>query len=386
MMSVKYTLERNEAQCNGKRFIELVSELFPGLESIEPYGVIDCVHLKNFTRLRKLDLRHSWIRWSYREYNSEKIGDLKSLEELIIPDGWRFVETLLDKGIEELTFCESFGSVTIQTYKRLTNLRKLTIINEIKYPGEYLHEIISTLPRLEHLDVVDSPIFPSEIDLWNVVACCPSLKILNISSTDLGGDFFNISSSSMKKVLDKRSTPLTLLCHDTDNADQICLDFKHPNLNVLFERIEKYHIDWKALDEDDGFTSEALQELITALPQLERLDLVNFQFWKLETELWETVACCPSLKILNISSMPLYADFFHTRSRRPMERVLEMRSTPLTLHCPDTGEYEHLIHFYFKHRNLKLSFETLKINYIPCNSVEMHFLPFGTSTNSEEAC
>ncbi|KAM8716043.1 hypothetical protein ACLKA7_002998 [Drosophila subpalustris] len=268
MMSVKYTLERNEAQCNGIRFIELVAELFPGLESNEPYGVIDCVHLKNFTRLRKLDLRHSWIRWSYREYNSEIIGDLKSLEELIIPEQKTNNVHVIDVG-----------------------------------PGTHLTNTIQVISQ----------------------AKLPALQSL----------------ISLRQ--------LTLL-------------------------------------EDDGFTSEALQELITALPQLERLDLVNCQFWKVETELWETVACCPSLKILNISSMPLYADFFHTRSRRPMERVLEIRSTPLTLHCPDTGEYEHLINFYFKHRNLKLSFEPLKINYVPCNSVEMNLLPFGTSTYTEEAC
>jgi len=145
----------------------------------------------------------------------------------------------------------------------------------------------------------------------------------------------------------------------------------------------------------DGFTNKKLQELVMALPRLERLDLIDFSLSRSEIELWKTVDCCPSLKILNISSTRLDADFFDI-SRRPMENALNKRATPLTLHCHDIGKYEHLvsrnkllfflgnnilvslqIRSYFTHPKLNVSFEPLKINYIDSNCVQLKFLPLG---------
>ncbi|KAL7741085.1 hypothetical protein ACLKA6_018120 [Drosophila palustris] len=266
MRSMKYT------DLKVDRVTKLFAELFPRLESLKPHGAFEYILLKNWMNLRKLDLSECWNRETFEMYEFEEIGELKTLEELTIADvtyfeedihkvflrlpklrsltfsgtGWfGHIIKMLNKNIEEIIFCNSFDE---RIYNGFTNLRKLTIICELQYNGD-LHEVFKTLPRLEHLDIVDSPIVESEIELWEVVACCPSLKILNIAGTDLGDYFFNISRRPMKKALDKRTTPLTLLCHGTQYYDEISLYFKHPNLKVSFEYLEKYFIDWMAVDE-----------------------------------------------------------------------------------------------------------------------------------------
>ncbi|XP_060652935.1 uncharacterized protein LOC132789145 isoform X3 [Drosophila nasuta] len=126
--------------------------------------------------------------------------------------------------------------------------------------------------------------------------------------------------------------------------------------------------------DNDGFTSEELRELIVDLKQLEQIDLVDFQIWSSETELWQTVACCPSLKILNLSGMQLYENFFEF-GRRVMEKTLNNRSHDLTLHCHNTGANENLIRQYFKHPRLKLSFEPLKLHEVDTDMLQMHLNP-----------
>ncbi|XP_034472990.1 uncharacterized protein LOC117780538 [Drosophila innubila] len=289
VLSLKYTLNDDDAESNGNLVILLIAELFPRLTNLKAYGVFDCIHLDSLMYLRKLDMSECWS--LTHRYECEQMGELKMLEELIIPN----------QGFE-MGLCES----------------------------------IMRLPKLQTLT-------------------------------------YNMNCDQIGFVSGMRAKDIERITFN----DSIW-EFRLPALQSLI------NLRQLSLLEDDGFTSNQLQELIAALPRLERLDLINFQLWRFEIDLWETVACCPSLKILNISSMQLYADFFYI-NRRPMEKVLDMRSTPLTLHCHDTGENEHLIRLYFKHPKLKVLFEPLNIHYIDCNSVEIHFLPFVMSTNEEKA-
>ncbi|KAH8263474.1 hypothetical protein KR044_009335, partial [Drosophila immigrans] len=94
--------------------------------------------------------------------------------------------------------------------------------------------------------------------------------------------------------------------------------------------------------EEKNVTSQLISELVAGLKQLVQIDLIDFQIWTSETELWKTIARCPSLKILNISGMQMYEDFF-VIDRSIMENTLNNRSQPLTLHCHNTGENETLV-------------------------------------------
>ncbi|XP_034113597.2 uncharacterized protein LOC117574072 [Drosophila albomicans] len=93
-----------------------------------------------------------------------------------------------------------------------------------------------------------------------------------------------------------------------------------------------------------------------------------------EAALWQTVDCCPSLKILNISNMYLKKDFCD-RNRCVMEKTLSNRSQDLTLNCHNIGENEKLIRQLFKHPRLKLSFVPLKPHDVEMSLIQMHFKP-----------
>lgn len=282
MRSLEYSMDDDDAECNGDLF-KLTSELFPELTHFKPYGVFNCVHFKNWMCLRKLDLSECWsISGIHDEENgfAKEIAELKMLEELII---------------ENHIFEEGFYSMLMS----LPKFRKLTYHMGCKHDG------------------------------------FSGTRILDIDKITFNDSIWSINLHTLQSIKNLRQ--LTLLGAD-------------------------------------GFTNKKLQELVMALPRLERLDLIDFSLSRSEIELWKTVDCCPFLKILNISSTRLDVDYFDI-SRRPMENVLNKRSTPLTLHCHDIGKCEHLIRSYFRHPKLKVSFEPLKINYIDSNCVQLNFLP-----------
>lgn len=87
----------------------------------------------------------------------------------------------------------------------------------------------------------------------------------------------------------------------------------------------------------DFFKIGHFQSLVSNLPVLEQINFVGGQFWRYETDLWETVASCSSLKVLNLSGT-LIEDAFYDSSRRYMHEALDNRSQPLLMHCYNTGE------------------------------------------------
>ncbi|XP_060652927.1 uncharacterized protein LOC132789145 isoform X2 [Drosophila nasuta] len=252
MRTLEYTVDDCDIDCD-KEVIGIMTELFPGLRSLKSDGTFYCGALPKWTQLRKLDLSE----WSpdyntYRSDSPEEIAKCMLMEELLLPDA----EMLEKRGkdVHTIVFNDCIWEFSIPTLRKLRNLRQLTLLD------------------------------------------------------------------------------------------------------------------------NDGFTSEELRELIVDLKQLEQIDLVDFQIWSSETELWQTVACCPSLKILNLSGMQLYENFFEF-GRRVMEKTLNNRSHDLTLHCHNTGANENLIRQYFKHPRLKLSFEPLKLHEVDTDMLQMHLNP-----------
>jgi len=243
--SLAYTLDD---KCNGDEFIILMAKLFSGLNNISPYGAFHFAHLTSWPYLRKLDLT-SCCSPTFR-FECKEISKLKMLEELILPnesikqsdlenimhlpklqtlifnmDSEQFDDFLCEmrsRIVENITFQDSIWEFHTSNLKLdLISLRQLTIVDDKNYAVEELHSLIKALPQLERLDLIQSPIFTSEIELWKAVVCCPTLNVINISSVQLYADFFDNSRSPMERVLNKRTTPLTLHCHDTGENDYL---------------------------------------------------------------------------------------------------------------------------------------------------------------------
>lgn len=288
VISLEYTINDDHAESDGNLVILLIAELFPGLTSVKPYGIFDCIHLNSLKYLRNLDMSECWC--LTHRFECEKMGELKSLEELVLPNqGFEtslyertmllpklrkltynmnceqieFVTGMRAKDIERITFNDCIWEFKLPALQSFINLRQLTLLEDDGFTNNKLQELITALTRLERLDLIKFQLWRSEIDLWETVACCPSLKILNISGMQLYSDFFNSNRRLMEKILDKRSMPLTLHCHDTGEYEdlvsretlflltvnnnfvylQICLYFRHPKLKITFEPLNINYID-----------------------------------------------------------------------------------------------------------------------------------------------
>lgn len=219
---------------------ELLLQLFPSLISLKLINVdMKSLNIGKFKYLRKLDL------WECHYY--DYLTGSESVEELIIDMGVNenvfYVEVLdsfpklrsLDMShddsssestmhdilklrcndITELSCYNCIWAYSLTILRSIKNLMRLTLIEEENLTVDDLQTIAFRLPLLEHLDLVRSPLFLTEIHLWKVIGACPSLKILNIDGMLLKTDFFEQSRHYMKQALQTRSVPLKLYCHDT---------------------------------------------------------------------------------------------------------------------------------------------------------------------------
>jgi len=118
--------------------------------------------------------------------------------------------------VRSLLFNDSFWSSerVAESIMRMTNLRRL-VLQEDDIDSQQLHAICHKLPQLEELHLVQLREIPSPTHLWNFIGLCPSLRILNLSSTKLSCHFLYVSHSRLSKVLINRSSPLTLHLHNT---------------------------------------------------------------------------------------------------------------------------------------------------------------------------
>jgi len=247
-------------------------------------------------------------------YNYPKMRSLKyTVDDDDMCNDYAF-QILIVELFPELTELTMHGDINFNYLKNLTHLRKLDI-SDCSISSLISIPVITELEMLEELNI--------SYQLLNEVSTLMCLPKLRIITSQFGCKHDVLSEMRVKDI------------HKIIFNDSIW-EFSLPALQTLT------NLRQLTLLEDDGFTSEQLQELITGLPQLERLDLINFTLWGSEIELWQTVASCPPLRILNISRMQLYADFFEI-GRRHMEKVLDNRSTFLSLHCYDTGPHENLV-------------------------------------------
>lgn len=223
----------------GQHEFELLPKLFPELTSLTLQGMYDVKWLKiaKFRKLRRVVL------WNCG--NVAHIFGSESLEELLIDMGEsenyfhcnalmclpklqtlallcddfsvQFLQDIIRERSNDITelsmyFCiKNYYIPTLQSLKRLL---RLTLINEY-YPVNDLQNIVSGLPLLDQLDLIDCELFSTEIQLWKTIAVSPSLKVLNISGLKLTNDFFEPTRHYMEQALRNRTVPLTLHWHNT---------------------------------------------------------------------------------------------------------------------------------------------------------------------------
>lgn len=221
--------------------MDLLAEIFPGLKSLTLRNIsLGSITIHNLKQLRKLKLYEIYD-LSDAEFLS--LGS-ESLEELIIghwvvsflcytqlddfpklqtlamrenDDPGDLDEILTKRGndITELSFYHRFqlASRTI-LLSCLKNLIRLTLIYEQYTCMEDLQTVVSGMPLLEQLDLVDFQSLFTEIQLWKVVIACPSLKILYISGMHWDKFYIEPSRHYMEQALENRSVPLSLHCHN----------------------------------------------------------------------------------------------------------------------------------------------------------------------------
>ncbi|XP_062142361.1 uncharacterized protein LOC133850319 [Drosophila sulfurigaster albostrigata] len=288
MKTLEYTFDFSVVnRVASNKAIRTMAKLFPGLHSLKTDDDFHCVVLQKFTQIRKLDLSNSWHINTIDYDWSKEIAKCQLLEELTLDD-------------------RSIGSSNYDDIMALPKLHKLCIL------------------------------------------CA--------------------SDVTLAKLFEKRAV----------DVHRIIFSFDHPNrlMTTLSKMRNVRH--FNIMDIQNIFTIENLRDLIKIWKQLEQIDLISLHIWSGEAELWQTVASCPTLKILNILNTGMIEDFFEDE-RRIMEETLSKRSQTLTLNCYN-AHYEGMILHYFKHPQLKVTFEAFNTYDLICKTfVEIHFQPLQSS-------
>ncbi|XP_051859103.1 uncharacterized protein LOC117565770 isoform X22 [Drosophila albomicans] len=120
------------------------------------------------------------------------------------------------------------------TLSKMRNVRYLNIMNIIEdhFSIGNLRDLIKIWKQLEQINLISINFWFREAELWQTVASCPTLKILNIVNTDMRKNFFEAGRRIMEETLNNRSQTLTLDFYyiHTPHKDWILQNFKHPQL------------------------------------------------------------------------------------------------------------------------------------------------------------
>ncbi|XP_051859090.1 uncharacterized protein LOC117565770 isoform X9 [Drosophila albomicans] len=258
MKTLEYTLDSYRDDRVANEAIQTMAKLFPGLHSLKPDGDFYCVVLQKWTQMRKLDL--SYTSYYECEYDWVKdIGKCQLLEELTLDscsiessnyDDLMALPKLhklrllsasnveLSKFFEKravdvhrIIFSDDYPNGYMTTLRKMRNVRHLNMMDiQNHFSIENLRDLIKIWKQLEQIDLIDFTIWSGEAELWQTVARCPTLKILNILNTDIREDFFEVGRRIMEETLNNRSQTLTLNCYDAHYEELILQHFKHPQL------------------------------------------------------------------------------------------------------------------------------------------------------------
>lgn len=245
--------------------MQLVAKLFPDLNHFKPYGQFEFIHLRNWKHLRKLDMLRCYPTSETCKsaegfeglqmleeltINDEKLSEeqfkmlvcLPRLQTLIIGQGtnypFRFYNEMRVLDIEKITLLDF--NLHESELRKCLKLRHLMLDSD-DFKGEDIPKVVRALPLLERLDIVKVSNSFTETELWQTVACGPSLEFISMWYLDLDEHFYSLNRQPMEMALKGRSTPLTIECCNEDNVERIYSNFKHPNLIISFQDLDFYH-------------------------------------------------------------------------------------------------------------------------------------------------
>ncbi|XP_017120647.1 uncharacterized protein LOC108141681 [Drosophila elegans] len=271
----------------------LLTELFPLLTSLTLNSSTTGSHLSRWRQLKELNLiwceyldtdtfaeifgslklaKLTLLYYGYNVNLGEKVVDVtqcSTLEELTIDDHHllgAFLPRLMDLPhfrrlafytrdysehllglvarhhplkVRSLLFNDSFWSSDRieRDILLMTNLRRL-VLQDDDIDSQQLHAICKRLPHLEELHLLQMRELPPPPPLWNLLGSCSALRILNLSSSKLGGRAQKLDLSQLPNDLLNRRTPLTLHLHNTGFIpEKVIPAMKHGNLEVSFEPV-----------------------------------------------------------------------------------------------------------------------------------------------------
>ncbi|XP_062129703.1 uncharacterized protein LOC133841297 isoform X1 [Drosophila sulfurigaster albostrigata] len=263
--------------------IRTMAKLFPGLHSLKTDGDFHCVVLQKWKQMRKLELSN----WYYHDYEYDCVKDIAKcqlLEELTL-DHCRIKSSNYDDlmalpklhklcllsasevklaelfekravDVHRIIFSNDHPNRLMTTLSKMRNVRHFNIMDiQNHFDTEDLRDLIKIWKQLEQIDLISLHIWSGEAELWQTVASCPTLKILNILNTDMREDFFEVGRRIMEETLNNRSQTLTLNFYHTYYKKLIIQNFKHPQLKVSFEPFKLYD------DDDINFVEIHFQPL-----------------------------------------------------------------------------------------------------------------------------
>ncbi|XP_046866606.1 uncharacterized protein LOC26529988 [Drosophila willistoni] len=151
---------------------------------------------------------------------------------------------VLGRDIVGITFHNSIAAYSVfQLLWLKTAIKKLTLINEYNWNDLDKTRIIYDLPFIEQLHVVETPIWDTADELWDMIATCPRLEVLYISGQQTDKWFFSWDRELMHYVLKTRARPLSLYFHHLEPHKKLIRHyFQHANLKLSFEAVEIEYI------------------------------------------------------------------------------------------------------------------------------------------------
>lgn len=205
-----------------KEALKLIVELFPKLKSLKSPSYINGKIIEKLTDLQILDLSESFL--YFIEFDSiNGILNLPKLQSFSFYTEPHETESIMNeiferRGQDIRKFLASALDIRFLVNKGqcLKNLRLLTLCSAY-YERDEFESLVSNMPALEELNLVDCAYWQLESDLWRTVANCRSLKILGLSIEVIDEDFFDSSRLQMEYVLSNHLQPLILNFYQTDD-------------------------------------------------------------------------------------------------------------------------------------------------------------------------
>ncbi|XP_062123801.1 uncharacterized protein LOC133837054 isoform X2 [Drosophila sulfurigaster albostrigata] len=258
----------------------------------------------------------------------------------------------LEYTLDEDWSVKPYGGFECSTLVKFTQLRQLDLSDwTMDYLPYHCPEELATCPLIEKLII---PIFLYFPEVYEGLMALPKMHTVSF--------YLNGQDDILAAMLEKRGNDVQKM-----TFNHCIWKFSVPTFHKL------RNLRQLTLLNENRLKPDKLLKVIANLKQLEQLDLINYQMILCEAALWQTVDCCPSLRILNISYMYFKEDFFNG-NRCVMEKALSNRSRDLRLNCHNTGENEKLMRQLFKHPRLKLSFVPLP-HELDGGRIKVHFEP-----------